>query len=156
MRTQIAVTACAALVLAVAAGLIWWHRAHLAEPTQACVLRFSSGVVIDGMPLAETEPQIERGLSGRDDAGSGMLFRWPHFEQRAFWMKDTQIPLSIAFIGPENRVIELQDMEPFSEQQHKPAAPARMAIEVPRGTFDRLGVKAGTRLLELTCKPLSR
>jgi uncharacterized membrane protein (UPF0127 family) len=156
MRKQAVVGVCAALVLATAAGAAWWHRARLAEPTQACALRFSGGVAIEDVPLAETEPQIVRGLAGRDDAGVGMLFRWPHLERRAFWMKGTQVPLSIAFIGAENRVIELRDMEPFSEQPHAPAEPARMALEVPRGTFDRLGIKAGSRLIELTCKPLAR
>ncbi len=84
----------------------------------------------------------------------GMLFVYPDEEIRSFWMKNTLIPLSIAFMDSEGRILDIQDMKPVGLEQTVPdaklpryvsAAPARYALEVNRGFFEERGVEVGDR-----------
>ena len=85
------------------------------------------------------------GLSKRESMPeqAGMLFVFPTDQQGAFWMKDTLIPLSIAFISADGRILEIQDMQPLSEELHIPASPYRYALEVNQGFFGKNEVNAG-------------
>ncbi len=76
-----------------------------------------------------------------------MLFVFPQEVTLPFWMKDTFIPLSIAFIAPDGTIVDLQDMEPRSEEFHYPRGPSRYALGVTRGLFARHGIKVGDRAL---------
>jgi uncharacterized membrane protein (UPF0127 family) len=62
------------------------------------------------------------------------------------WMKNTLIPLSVAFLDASGAIINIADMQPHSEQTHCAAAPAVFALEMTRGWFAQRGVKAGMRL----------
>ncbi len=86
-----------------------------------------------------------RGLSGRTSLqdGEGMLFVMPNVDRHTFWMRNTTIPLSIAFLDDSGTIVSIKDLEPLSEEHVGPDVPARMALEVPQGWFGRRGVNVG-------------
>lgn len=95
--------------------------------------------------LAQTPAEWEKGLMGRSSlpADSGMLFVFPDGETVGFWMKDTPLPLSIAFIDASGRVLSVQDMQPFTTDTHNAPAPYHYALEVPQGYFSAHGIAVG-------------
>jgi uncharacterized membrane protein (UPF0127 family) len=105
--------------------------------------------------IARTEEERAQGLMYRKslDDGKGMLFIFERDEILSFWMKNTLIPLSIAFIASDGRILEIRDMEPESLSPVRSGRSARYALEVPRGWFSRTGVKPGDRFLFEPGKP---
>lgn len=97
--------------------------------------------------VARTGPEKARGLMKREqlDADSGMIFVWDSPVQGGFWMKDTYIPLSIAFISKDGAIVNIQDMQPLDLANHIPAAPYIYAVEANRGWFAEHGIKVGDR-----------
>lgn len=95
--------------------------------------------------VARTSEERARGLSGRDSLPEhrGMLFVYEDEAVRSFWMRDTRIPLDIAFLDASGRVVDIQSMEPMSRRFHDSGAPAAYALEVERGWFRRHGVRVG-------------
>jgi len=91
-----------------------------------------------------------RGLMYRRALGvnRGMLFVYPEEQRLSFWMKNTLIPLSIAFIDSERRIVDIQDMKPLDDEppSYVSADPAQYALEVNRGFFQERGVKVGDRV----------
>ena len=77
---------------------------------------------------------------------TGMLFVFEQAEPLAFWMKNTFIPLSIAFIDPEGRILNIEDMAPQTETSHCSKQPVRMVLEMNQGWFAKRGLKAGSKL----------
>ena len=78
--------------------------------------------------------------------GAGMLFIFEESAVQCMWMKNTLIPLSVAFIDEAGRIINIADMTPHSEQSHCASRPARYALEMNRGWFEARGLKPGIRL----------
>ena len=74
---------------------------------------------------------------------AGMLFVFDREQQLSFWMRNTLIPLSIAYIDAEERIIDIQDMQPLDETRHPSAEPAMYALEVNQGFFEECGVGVG-------------
>jgi hypothetical protein len=97
--------------------------------------------------VASTPEERRRGLMFRQSlpADSGMLFVFPEDSRSAFWMKDTLIPLSIAFLSADGRVIDIQDMMPLDEALHYSPEPYRYAVEANQGWFRTHGVTVGDR-----------
>ena len=95
--------------------------------------------------MATTAQSQGLGLSGRLslDEKAGMLFVFDHDDTWTFWMRDTLIPLSIAFIDVNGTIIDIQDMQPLDETRHAPFRPVRMALEVNQGFFAKNGIVAG-------------
>ena len=77
---------------------------------------------------------------------SGMVFVFDENAVHCMWMKNTLIPLSVAFIDQAGAIINIADMQPHSEQSHCAARAARFALEMNQGWFAQRGLKAGTRL----------
>ena len=98
--------------------------------------------------LARSSAERSRGLMFREKLPEerGMLFDFESETKGGFWMKNTTIPLSIAFIANDGVILETQDMEPLSEKLHAPARPYRYALEVNQGWFDRHGLGFGDRV----------
>ena len=86
--------------------------------------------------LANTEEGRRRGLMFRDRLGdnSGMVFIYPEAGINAMWMKNTRVPLSVAFIDRNGRILNIEDMRPFSEQAHASAGEAAPAQCRPAST----------------------
>lgn len=105
--------------------------------------------------VANTEAGRMRGLMFRDRLAdnSGMVFVYQPAGIQAMWMKNTRIPLSVAFIDHNGRILNIEDMEPFSEQAHASAGAATYALEVNRGWFSKRGIKPGDRVTGLERLP---
>lgn len=94
--------------------------------------------------VAATPAARGRGLMGRTHlaADGGMLFVFEQPGRHCFWMRDTPLPLSIAFIDSTGRIASLADMHPRSESLHCPGTDVRYALEVRQGEFQRRGIAA--------------
>jgi uncharacterized protein len=77
---------------------------------------------------------------------SGMLFVFERPEPQAFWMKNTFIPLSIAFIGADGRILNIEDMAPQDESNHWSRGAGLFALEMRKGWFAERGIQAGDRV----------
>ena len=120
----------------------------LAPPTARVDLFGADGAAAAvRVEIADEPAEWERGLMFRTELAedAGMLFVFPSDVDYAFWMQNTPIALSIAFIGPDGRILDLQDMAPESTDLHVPAAPYRYALEVNQGYFARHGLRVGDR-----------
>jgi uncharacterized membrane protein (UPF0127 family) len=95
--------------------------------------------------VARTAAEREHGLMGRTDLGprSGMIFLFDRDQHLTFWMKDTPTALSIAFISTEGQILQIDDMEPYSEKLVVSRLSARYALEMTKGAFAELGIKEG-------------
>lgn len=134
-----------------------WSASLIAIATLSCapagpamVFDTSAGVTRVRVEVADTPAARERGLMGRArlDADAGMAFVWDEDTSGPFWMKDTLIPLSVAFVDGGGRVVRILDMEPCRADpcpSYDPRTTYRAAVEVNRGTFERLGVRVGDR-----------
>lgn len=78
-------------------------------------------------------------------AQQGMLFVFPQVAQHCMWMRNTFIPLSVAFLDEDGKIINIEDMQPQTENNHCAARPARFALEMNKGWFAAKGIKAGAR-----------
>jgi uncharacterized membrane protein (UPF0127 family) len=97
--------------------------------------------------IADTDAEWQTGLMGRTtlEGDAGMLFVFDQEQTLSFWMKDTLIPLSIAYIDAEGRIVDIQDMQPLDDipPQYVSAEPARYALEVNQGFFEERSVTVG-------------
>jgi uncharacterized protein len=98
--------------------------------------------------LARTDQQQEIGLMMRAEMATheGMLFVFRDKAPRCFWMRNTLLPLTIAFIDDDGRIVNLADMKPRSEDSHCAAKPVRFALEMNQGWFAKRNIAAGYRL----------
>jgi uncharacterized protein len=95
--------------------------------------------------VARTDAQREHGLMGRKDLGprDGMIFVFDRDQRLSFWMKNTPTPLSIAFLSAEGKILQIEDMEPFSEKITLSRLSARYALEMRKGAFAALRITEG-------------
>ena len=99
-----------------------------------------------------SEPASRRkGLMFRESMPEdhGMLFIFPSERPLSFWMRNTKLPLSIAYADREGRIVRIADLEPLNERPVPSGAPSLYALEMNRGWFERNGVLEGDRLREL-------
>jgi len=98
--------------------------------------------------IAATPETRERGLMFRYDMkeNEGMLFVFPTARRQSFWMKNTPLPLSIAFIDARGLILNIRDMMPFTTDGHPSEGEALYALEMNRGWFARHGIQAGDRV----------
>lgn len=97
--------------------------------------------------IASTAAERERGLMYRDSVpdGTGMLFVFERQEVRSFWMRNTYVPLSIAYMDASMRIVDLQRMQPEVEELYESDAPAMYALEVRQGWFREKGIGEGSQ-----------
>jgi hypothetical protein len=98
--------------------------------------------------IARTRKQRRVGMMHRRAIGpdEGMLFVFPDDAIRSFYMKNTHVPLSIAFIRADGTIDRIADMTPLSLRPHRSDTPCRFALEMPRGWFTDHGVGRGDRV----------
>ncbi len=98
--------------------------------------------------VAKTPEERSRGLMGRKQLGKdeGMLFIFETEDTHEFWMKDTLLPLSIAFIDKDNRIVWMTEMKPLTLDSHVPPRPVLYALEMNKGWFSSHGIKVGDRV----------
>ena len=95
--------------------------------------------------LAASPAEQQTGLMNRFSLkpDHGMLFIYEQPQRLAFWMRNTYVALSIAFIGGDGRIVDIQDMQPQSEDTHWSRVPAQFALEMKKGWFAERGIVAG-------------
>ena len=95
--------------------------------------------------IAATDAQRATGLMSRVSMpeGEGMLFVFERAGVQCFWMKNTLIPLTAAFIADDGRIVKLADMQPQSEDNHCSTAPVRYVLEMNQGWFAQRHITAG-------------
>ena len=98
--------------------------------------------------VARSEEEHALGLMHRQQLahGEGMLFVWDEPARKSFWMKDTPLPLSIAFLEEDGTILGIDDMQPHSLEGHGSGRPVRFVLEVNQGWFEDKGIAPGMRL----------
>jgi len=154
-----------ALVLAVVVGLAACSQVRAAPPGTRGLPRKlpQGGLSIEGegrqklglqVRIAETDQSRQDGLMGvtrlSDQEGMAFLFTSPVSEP--FWMENTLIPLSIAFLGSDGTIQDIQDMQPETTDLHTPQSAYRNAIEANQGYFANQGIVVGDRF-DLNLQP---
>jgi uncharacterized membrane protein (UPF0127 family) len=97
--------------------------------------------------VAATETERNRGLMFRKTLadGNGMLFVFETDQRVSFWMKNTSLPLSLAYLASDGTILQILDLKPFSEEPRPSERSIRYALEVPQGWFAKVGLKPGDR-----------
>ena len=119
------------------------------------VTQLSAGMHLIRAEVAADFGSRSQGLMHRKSLGpnAGMLFVFDEAAPHCMWMKNTYIPLSVAFIDAQGVIINIADMTPHSEQSHCAARPAVYALEMTQGWFAQRGIKAGAKLGGLNTAP---
>jgi uncharacterized membrane protein (UPF0127 family) len=112
------------------------------------VTQLSAGMHLIRAEVAADMSSRSQGLMHRKSLApnAGMLFIFDEAAPHCMWMKNTYIPLSVAFIDAQGVIINIADMQPHSEQSHCAARPAVYALEMTQGWFAQRGIKAGAKL----------
>jgi hypothetical protein len=139
-----------AAALALAAALLVFAAAGRAQPPMPVIQVKVAGHALR-VEVASTVEQRMQGLMFRTKLGAneGMLFVFDEPAYHAMWMKNTPLPLSVAFVDGEGRILNILDMEPHTLDQHAAAGPARYAIETNKGWFAQRRLKAGDKVTGL-------
>jgi hypothetical protein len=134
-------------VLALAAAAVGACAQSEPQPRLDSVT-LSAGMYRIKAEVARTEEQRETGLMLRREMGTyeGMLFVFDDAAVHCFWMKNTLLPLSVAFIADDGTIVNIADMQPQSTDSHCPAKPVRFALEMNQGWFAKRALKAGFKL----------
>lgn len=114
----------------------------------AGMLELSAGMYRIQAEVAHTDPMRQRGLMHRKEMPEqqGMLFVFPVRAQHCMWMRNTLLPLSVAFLDDEGRIINVEEMAPQTETNHCARTPARYALEMNRNWFKQRGLGAGAQI----------
>ena len=120
-----------------------------AQPQEGLpVLQLSAGMHLVRAELAADYASRMRGLMFRASmpVNAGMLFIFEEAGPQCMWMKNTLIPLSVAFLDDGGAIINVEDMQPQTEDSHCASRPARYALEMNKGWFAARGIKPGSRI----------
>lgn len=111
-------------------------------------IRLVAGMHVIQAEVAATQEQQMTGMMFRREMGAneGMLFVNDDAGVRCFWMRNTLLPLSIAFIADDGSIVNVAEMAPQTDDSHCSAKPVRFALEMPKGWFAKRGIGAGFRL----------
>ena len=93
--------------------------------------------------VARSDEEKEHGLMGREDLGPRDAMLFIEDSRPSLWMKDTPTPLSAAWLSAKGKILDIVDMEPFSEQIHVSPLHTRFALEMRKGAFAALGIGKG-------------
>jgi uncharacterized membrane protein (UPF0127 family) len=117
-------------------------------PQSLPAIKLSVGMHVIQAELAQTPEQRSTGLMFRKTMGTndGMLFAFEEPGQQCFWMKNTLLPLSVAFIADDGSVVNIDDMKPQTLDSHCSTKPVRFVLEMNDGWFVKRGIKAGTKM----------
>jgi uncharacterized protein len=111
-------------------------------------IQLSAGMHQIDTQLAQTPEQRQIGLMWRKEMPQheGMLFIFEQPSQQCFWMKNTLLPLTAAFVADDGTIVNLEDMKPQTTEPHCSAKPVRYVLEMNKGWFAKKGIKAGSKL----------
>lgn len=135
------------LFVALLLGLPLAHAQSGPQP-RLPTIDLQAGIHLIKTELAITPQQQQIGMMFRREMGTneGMLFISEDSSQRCFWMRNTLVPLTIAFLADDGTIVNLADMDAQSDRSHCSAKPVRFALEMNRGWFAKRGLKAGSKI----------
>lgn len=112
------------------------------------VIPLTAGVHLIKAEVAANEAQRQKGLMHRRKMGAneGMIFVFDNNTPVCMWMKDTLIPLSVAFIDASSRIVNIEDMEPQKLDSHCAKEPVTYALEMNKGWFRQKNIKPGMQI----------
>ncbi len=118
------------------------------EPQRLPSITLHAGMFNIDAEVARSPAQREQGLMFRKRMAphEGMLFVFEAATTQCFWMKNTLLPLSIAFVADDGSIVNVADMAPQTETPHCSSKPVRYALEMNQGWFTKRGFDAGARL----------
>jgi len=127
------------------AGLLLCSEPTPAQQPELPGTTLSADIYLIHAEVADTPATRELGLMRRKSMpmGAGMLFVFDESARHCMWMRNTLIPLSVAFIDARGQIVNIADMQPLNETSHCAAQPARYALEMNQGWFKKRGIAAG-------------
>ena len=130
------------------AGLVFCSGSALAQQPALPTTTLSAGIHVIHAEVASTMASRSQGLMQRKSMaqGSGMLFVFDQSAGHCMWMKNTLIPLSVAFVDARGEIVNIADMQPHDESTHCAARPVPYALEMNQGWFRQRGISAGTHI----------
>lgn len=142
-------SACAAgaFVLALVVGGTA-HAQNAGQPQDLPTVTLHAGMHNIVAQVAKTADQRQIGLMFRKEMAGheGMIFVFEDPATQCFWMRNTLIPLSAAFVADDGSIVNIEDMKPLSDESHCSTKPVRYVLEMNVGWFAKRGLKAGTKL----------
>ena len=129
------------------AGLILFGSASTwAQQPDLPTIAINAGIYVIQAEVAATPITRQQGLMRRKSMaqGAGMLFLFDETAGQCMWMKNTLIPLSVAFIDERGQIVNIADMKPLDETSHCALRPVRYALEMNQGWFKKRGIAPGT------------
>ena len=123
-------------------------HAQDAPQTDLPKVRLTAGIHQISAQVAQSPQERSTGLMFRKEMpqAEGMLFIFEQPTQQCFWMKNTLLPLTAAFVADDGMIVNLADMKPQTQDSHCSAKPVRYVLEMNQGWFAKKGIKAGARL----------
>ena len=125
------------------------HACAQDGPQKLPSITLSAGMHLIQAEVAQTPDQRSTGLMFRSTMGTneGMLFAFEESGQQCFWMKNTLIPLSVAFIADDGSIVNIDEMKPQTLDSHCSTQPVRFVLEMNEGWFAKRGIKAGSKVM---------
>ncbi|HKO89086.1 MAG TPA: DUF192 domain-containing protein [Burkholderiales bacterium] len=141
-----------------AAWLILLAAAALNVAAASSKITLSAGMHLIQAEVMNTQQGRMKGLMNRKSMGAneGMLFSFPEAERHCMWMKNTDLPLSVAFIDEQGIVVNIEDMTPHTENPHCAAKAVPYALEMHQGWFAARGIKPGFAITGIEQAPMPR
>lgn len=141
----------AGVVLAWGAAPVALAQGQAPLPT----VRLSAGLYVIQAEVAQTPAQLQQGLMFRTAMApqAGMLFIFERTHRHCMWMRNTLIPLSVAFLRDDGTIVNIEDMAPRTETSHCATEPVRLALEMNQGWFAQRGIQPGQRIRGLPTLP---
>ena len=118
------------------------------SPQKLPTITLNAGMHLIHAEVAQTPDQRSTGLMFRSTMGTneGMLFAFEEPGQQCFWMKNTLLPLSVAFVADDGSVVNIESMKPQTLDSHCSKKPVRFVLEMNDGWFAKRGIKPGFKL----------
>ena len=125
-----------------------WAAAQQAPQLDLQRAKLNAGMYVIDAQLALTPQERQIGLMQRKDMPQheGMLFVFEQIAEQCFWMKNTLLPLTAAFVADDGTIVNTADMKPETTDSHCSAKPVRYVLEMNKGWFAKKGIKSGSKL----------
>lgn len=135
------------------AGLLAWLFLSVAQAQSEAqpplpTIQLNAGLYVIKAEVAQTFSQQSMGMMHREKMGAndGMLFIWAESSKRCMWMRNTLLPLSVAFIDDKGVVLNVEDMKPQTEDSHCSKGDAKYALEMNLGWFKAKRLQPGIKI----------
>lgn len=135
------------LLLALALAPLLAFAQGAALPPQPTI-KLNAGIHVITAEVVADPATVTRGLMFRRQLAPnhGMLFLYAEKVPLCMWMRNTLIPLSVAFIDDDGTIVNIEDMQPQTDANHCAARPVRFGLEMERGWFEKRGLKSGSKI----------